>query len=1150
MTAPPAVKLTRPPLLVGSPHRVSPNPRLRSLPTPKSRSPHALSPCHHSSISSLSALSSLSAFHSPSSLDPPRSDVLSRSGQPSRARCLRASSRTSIRAAWGSDRRADGSAGSASSSSSASSRHRRPGTVSANGEAATNFAETSATVTGVVPARRVFRGEADRESAQRLREEQLRERALRINGFLERDAEALVVREARPEEYWEAADVHCAAFFPHAPFPLNYILRMDRVSAILANLSMPRGTYKKCLVAFDSPAFVQSLSSSFALTTASPPSSSASASPSPSSSASASPSTTTATIAPVTKTRAPPPEHAASAAIKDFDGERDLIGGPMFRPVLATMLLGPPVLSWTFSGLNVGPRGLVGSVTVDTAGEFLPRRKPHNRRRSVGDGWRARKGGRERRGDGHSIHKQHGRPAAAAQEIGVEGDGESRIREVVIEREEDEEEQSTSEEEEEEEEEYVEAPRPASNGVRLTEGTNGRARGGSRSDESEDEEEGDDEEEDAVPGKAERRGGRSRGGGGAAEGASASGMAGEEAEAAEGGVRKGKSSRIKLNLKSKASGVCRVRGGCVESAWRVRGDCVERHTTATCPHRVGADGGSVAVQGGRTHEGVLHTVQQRQITGMLPRAARHRRVLPSVVEAAVIALHMRRITVLEFHAVRDDVLLSGDKRGHIGLWNYERERDTTVHQSVHQYQISALRHRPTCDEVVLSSSLDGKVCRVDIETGQATVLANLNPLGWQGDERTWGSFYAMDAPARDGGAVVVAGDNFGCIHVLDERVEERVAAGVAGCHAARTKVVSLHLNPADPHLLLSAGSDHWMHLWDVRQLSPQHRIASMQHPRVVNSAYFSPITGTRILSTCQDNRLRVWDSVFCDLQHPSSTIVHSHDFNRYLSPFKAHWDPKDDAERVVVCGRYISDDYNGVALHPIDFLDASSGALLGSAVDPHLTTISPVNLPHPRCDLLATGSSRSIYLWTVPEDAEEGEGEEIREASQQGYESTGRAGQQQAVSASFGNRGTIRMFNADIWGKGRGKGHALGNEKTQGNAKVSGKGKGRGKGKGKAGEEEEDEALMTALVESAALAVAARVGKSAGGKGGRGRGKGVVIRAQEADVGTVKGRRMQSGQPLLAACTTVDRGERELELQAEGGGPQEEKGGGVTKGVG
>ncbi|CAI5493620.1 unnamed protein product [Closterium sp. Naga37s-1] len=90
----------------------------------------------------------------------------------------------------------------------------------------------------------------------------------------------------------------------------------------------------------------------------------------------------------------------------------------------------------------------------------------------------------------------------------------------------------------------------------------------------------------------------------------------------------------------------------------------------------------------------------------------------------------------------------------------------------------------------------------------------------------------------------------------------------------------------------------------------------------------------------------------------ATTIVHSHDdFSLNLSPYKALWDPKDDAERVVVRGRY-KRDYSRVALHPIDFLDASSGALLGSAIPPLLTTISPVNLPHPRCDLLATGSSR------------------------------------------------------------------------------------------------------------------------------------------------------------------------------------------------
>ena len=67
---------------------------------------------------------------------------------------------------------------------------------------------------------------------------------------------------------------------------------------------------------------------------------------------------------------------------------------------------------------------------------------------------------------------------------------------------------------------------------------------------------------------------------------------------------------------------------------------------------------------------------------------------------------------------------------------------------------------------------------------------------------------------------------------------------------------------------------------------------------------------------------------------------------------------QDEHERLTVCGRYISEDYEGVALHPIDFIDASTGAVAAAVVDRHLTTICPVNLPHPRLDILATGSSR------------------------------------------------------------------------------------------------------------------------------------------------------------------------------------------------
>ena len=31
-------------------------------------------------------------------------------------------------------------------------------------------------------------------------------------------------------------------------------------------------------------------------------------------------------------------------------------------------------------------------------------------------------------------------------------------------------------------------------------------------------------------------------------------------------------------------------------------------------------------------------------------------------------------------------------------------------------------------------------------------------------------------------------------------------------------------------------------------------VACMEHPKVVNSAYFSPRSGTKILTTCIDNR--------------------------------------------------------------------------------------------------------------------------------------------------------------------------------------------------------------------------------------------------------------------------------------------------------
>lgn len=67
---------------------------------------------------------------------------------------------------------------------------------------------------------------------------------------------------------------------------------------------------------------------------------------------------------------------------------------------------------------------------------------------------------------------------------------------------------------------------------------------------------------------------------------------------------------------------------------------------------------------------------------------------------------------------------------------------------------------------------------------------------------------------------------------------------------------------------------------------------------------------------------------------------------------------QDPSESLVVVGRYISENYNGAALHPIDFIDISTGQLVAEVMDPNITTISPVNKLHPHYDILASGSSR------------------------------------------------------------------------------------------------------------------------------------------------------------------------------------------------
>ncbi|KHN00840.1 hypothetical protein glysoja_000508 [Glycine soja] len=69
----------------------------------------------------------------------------------------------------------------------------------------------------------------------------------------------IIVREARLEDCWEVAETHCSSFFPEYSFPLDFVLRMDRLVAMMAGFTLPNGYKRICLVAVIGNSFGETL---------------------------------------------------------------------------------------------------------------------------------------------------------------------------------------------------------------------------------------------------------------------------------------------------------------------------------------------------------------------------------------------------------------------------------------------------------------------------------------------------------------------------------------------------------------------------------------------------------------------------------------------------------------------------------------------------------------------------------------------------------------------------------------------------------------------------------------------------------------------------------------------------------------------------
>ncbi|KAI0561543.1 DNA damage-binding protein [Gracilaria domingensis] len=362
-------------------------------------------------------------------------------------------------------------------------------------------------------------------------------------------------------------------------------------------------------------------------------------------------------------------------------------------------------------------------------------------------------------------------------------------------------------------------------------------------------------------------------------------------------------------------------------------------------------------------------------------------------------LHAKRVTTLEWHP-SGRYLLSADKSGAVRVialthclkeGAFDRKRVPKLHPDpshVHHCNINNIVFDNNPD-VCYTSSSDGKVSALripllggapiqsddDLIQAHETVV-DLNPNGWQGSISLFKMVYGMASDTKRNCLYVGASD--GTIRRFDPRQPaDNIADIKSKFHAS--KVTCIDVNPINSDLVVTASNDARVCLWDARKFVETHPLGWYKHDRVVSSAYFSPNTGSKLLTTAMDNKLRVWQDIHSfqgsvnDHEDASPLeIVHSHDFHRYLTAFRAVWDPKDWTDDLFMCGRFLGDAYRDgeegktAILHPIDLFSVKAGSVVHSLMDLDVPLICTTNKFSPSCDVIATAASSHLIFWSPP----------------------------------------------------------------------------------------------------------------------------------------------------------------------------------------
>ncbi|XP_072201642.1 WD repeat-containing protein 76 [Excalfactoria chinensis] len=320
--------------------------------------------------------------------------------------------------------------------------------------------------------------------------------------------------------------------------------------------------------------------------------------------------------------------------------------------------------------------------------------------------------------------------------------------------------------------------------------------------------------------------------------------------------------------------------------------------------------------------------------------ARYQAALSSMLlrEDSIRKVVSSRVRSVAIHPTESAVLVAaGDKSGHVGLWDVSRTAEEGAHVfTPHNFSVNCMHFSPSHPAQLLSLSHDSLRC------------GDVSRAVFDEIYRTEDSLSSFDF-LEDGACTAIVGLWDGTVAVVDRRTPGTSPELSADIGFKMTRTVDVH--PVDKQYFLAAGSVD-VRVYDVRWLrrSGNQAVSTLHgHTKSVASAYFSPSSGRRVVTVCADDKLRVYDT--SSLSATSAllcTVRHNNNTGRWLTRFRAVWDPKQEQCFVV-----------GSMARPRQIeVFQDTGLLLHAFCSPELLgSVCSINAFHPTRNILVGGNS-------------------------------------------------------------------------------------------------------------------------------------------------------------------------------------------------